>query len=160
MTNSFKSGSGNLDFGNSDNESSETGEQNDAEEQAEEREVSDKEESSTETSGGQFEQPTEQTTSGDSNQSDSKQAEDTPSEEYPYYIRRSNIGDERDKRLELHVRDSVTSDEPTFRSRLADELNVDEVAKTDAREAALLFAFQNPEKVAELLREEGYGVFG
>ena len=160
MTNSFKSGSGNLDFGSNDNESSETGDQNDTKKQAEERKVSDKEESSKETSGGAFEQPTEQTTTGENNQSDSTQAKGTPSEEYPYYIRRNNIGDERDKRLELHVRNTVTSDEPMFRSKLADELDVDEVAKTDAREAALLFAFQNPEKVAELLQEEGYGVFG
>ena len=132
---------------------------NDAEEQTEEREVSDKKESSTEPSGGVAEQSMEQTSTEENDQSDSTQAEGTPSEEYPYYIRRNNIGDERDKRLELHVRDTVTSDEPMFRSQLADELDVDEVAKTDAREAALLFAFQNPEKVAELLREEGYGVF-
>lgn len=160
MTKSFKSGSGNLDFGSNEDETSETENKNDAEEQTEESKVSDKKESPKEPSGGTSKRSTEQLTIEENDQSDSTQAKDKPSEEYPYYIRRSNIGDERDKRLELHVRDTVTSDEPMFRSKLADELDVDEVAKTDAREAALLFAFQNPERVAEILQEEGYGVFG
>lgn len=160
MTKSFKSGSGNLDFESNDNETSEAEEQNGVEERAEEESVSDKEGSLKETSGDTTEQSTEQATTGRNNQSDLKQVTDTASEEYPYYIRRSKIGDERDKRIELHVRDTVANDEPTFRNKLSDELDVGEVAKTDAREAALLFAFQNPERVAELMREEGYGVFG
>jgi hypothetical protein len=160
MTKSFKSGSGNLDFESNDNETSEAEEQNGVEERADEGSVSDKEGSLKETSGDTTEQSTEQATTGGNNQSDLKQVTDTASEEYPYYIRRSKIGDERDKRIELHVRDTVANDEPTFRNKLSDELDVGEVAKTDAREAALLFAFQNPERVAELMREEGYGVFG
>ncbi|WP_231188435.1 acyl-CoA dehydrogenase [Haladaptatus sp. DYF46] len=158
MTNSFKSGSGNLDFGSNDGEANEGEDQNDTENQIDEQETSKKEETAKGTNN-RHEESLEQATPIENNQSNSELATNTSSEEYPYYIRRSNIGDERDKRLELHVRDTVTNDEPTFRNRLADELDVDEVAKTDAREAALLFAFQNPEKVADLLREEGYGVF-
>ncbi|MFH5801999.1 acyl-CoA dehydrogenase [Haladaptatus sp. CMAA 1911] len=158
MTNSFKSGSGNLDFGSNDEEANESEDQNDTEIQIDDQETSKKEETPKETVDNRHEQ-SQEATQTENSQSNSELVTNTPSEEYPYYIRRSNIGDERDKRLELHVRDAVTNDEPTFRNRLAKELDVDEVAKTDAREAALLFAFQNPEKVADLLREEGYGVF-
>lgn len=38
-----------------------------------------------------------------------------------------------------------------------EELGASEVSKTDAREFALLAAFQYPERVAELMREEGFG---
>lgn len=78
-------------------------------------------------------------------------------DEYPYFIRRSNVGDERKKRLELHVREKVADREAQFRSELAAQLGVSEVSKTDAREFALLAAFQNPERVADLMLDEGFG---
>lgn len=82
-----------------------------------------------------------------------------PAPEYPYFVRRSNVGDERDTRLELHVRDKVTDGEAAFRNELAERLGTNEVSKTDAREFALLVAFQHPDRVAELMREEGFGAF-
>jgi len=76
---------------------------------------------------------------------------------YPYFVRRNNVGDERETRLEIHVRDSVAAREGQFRSALADALDVSEVSKTDAREFALLAAYEHPEKVAALMKEEGFG---
>lgn len=162
MTGSFKSGSGDLDFGGSDDDTDEAEdrEQNGVADEA----PSSGGKSSKGTSTEQTERssdPAEQQASADPDgQSDSGHAAESVSEQYPYYVRRSKVGDERDKRIELHVRSQVSRDEPSFRDQLANELDVDEVAKTDAREAALLFAFENPEAVAELMREEGYGVIG
>jgi len=79
-------------------------------------------------------------------------------EQFPYFVRRRNVGDERDERIEVHLRKSVHSQESAFRSQLADELGTEEVSKTDAREFALKFSFENPEGVAELMREEGFGL--
>lgn len=79
-------------------------------------------------------------------------------QEFPYFVRRSNVLDERDKRIEAHLREEVTNQESEFRNALADVLETNEVAKSDAREFALKFAFENPEGVAELMREEGYGL--
>lgn len=80
--------------------------------------------------------------------------------EYPYFVRRRNVGDERDTRLEIHVRDKVAEREGAFRNELAEQLETSEVSKTDAREFALLAAFRHPERVAELMREEGFGIVG
>lgn len=79
-------------------------------------------------------------------------------QEFPYFVRRSNVGDERDVRLEIHARPEVARAESTFRNELSDALETDEVAKTDAREFALKLAFDNPDAVAELMRDEGYGL--
>lgn len=79
-------------------------------------------------------------------------------DDYPYFVRRSNVGDERENRLEVHVRDEVAGREAEFRNRLAEALDTDEVAKTDAREFALLAAFDDPERVAERMRAEGFGI--
>lgn len=165
----FKSGSGNLDFGGK--------ESTDDEEQ--------KDESVNETSSTQNEKSndTESSSSGPfssvsatgkaddtetaSGQSPSnhvnadKSAESTTeAEQYPYFVRRSNVGDERDTRLEIHVRDKVADHEAEFRNELAESLGTNEVSKTDAREFALLAAFHHPEKVAELMQDEGFGTFG
>ena len=75
---------------------------------------------------------------------------------YPYLVRRSNVGDERSKRLEVHVRQHVADREAAFRSELADLLDTDEVSKTDAREFALVAAMEHPELVAEQMRAEGF----
>ncbi|UHQ98246.1 acyl-CoA dehydrogenase (plasmid) [Natrinema zhouii] len=78
--------------------------------------------------------------------------------EYPYFVRRSKVGDERDERIEVHLRSDVNDQESAFRNDLADALETSEVSKTDAREFALKYAFENPEAVAELMRAEGYGI--
>jgi hypothetical protein len=140
---SFKNGAGNLDFGADDN---------------------DEEESPTETAPS--ENPSnadtdEQTTSQPSQQSSSKTSNSIDNsdsaEKYPYFVRRSNVGDERDNRLEVHVRNKVTEREAAFRNELAEQLGVGEIPKTDAREFALLDAYQHPERVAERMQEEGFG---
>nr|WP_233340437.1 acyl-CoA dehydrogenase [Haloprofundus sp. MHR1] len=161
MTN-FKSGSGNLDFGSSDED-----------DKAEETTKTTKEKAEREEEA----EPslTEQTTSTSVNESESSvenssdqsaptrvpveesSESGTAADQYPYFIRRNNVGDERDTRLEIHVRDKVANREAAFRNELAEELGANEVSKTDAREFALLAAFQYPERVAELMREEGFG---
>lgn len=133
---SFKSGAGDLDFG--ENESSEEGQ------------GTDESENDTSTS----DQSSNQSSIRKEHRSESK-ADTTP--KYPYFVRRNNVGDERDQRLEIHVRDKVASEEAAFRAELADHLGVDEISKTDAREFALLAAFENPESVATRMQEEGFG---
>ena len=149
--NNFKSGSGNLDFGAESNEETEDSEN-----------VVEKDESQ-----GVDPAPERVESSGETDSEDPEPADgsdqtgetETNGEtEYPYFVRRNNVGDERDTRLEIHVRDSVAEQEGRFRSELADALDVSEVSKTDAREFALLAAYEHPEKVAELMEEEGFGV--
>lgn len=84
-------------------------------------------------------------------------ADETHDSQYPYFIRRNNVTDERNKRIELHLRQDVADSEEEFRKQLADELGVSSVSKTDAREFALILAQEHPEMVADLMREEGYG---
>jgi len=144
----FKSGSGNLDFGESDDE-------DDGDD-----------ETATETTGTQDEEETRKTTSTEQRTptapdrgatEESATSSPAAAEEYPYFVRRNNVGDERDTRLEIHVRDKVADQEAEFRNELAKQLGVNEVSKTDAREFALLAAFHHPERVAELMRDEGFG---
>ncbi|WP_415383371.1 acyl-CoA dehydrogenase [Halosimplex sp. TS25] len=158
----FKSGSGNLDFGGDDDESDE-GET--ADEEADSRSERDQSESSsrgqtTSDSSNQGstqpERPASERTSDRTSEAESARSS-SPTQEYPYFVRRSNVGDERDTRLEIHVRDRVADQEAEFRSDLAEQLDTSEVSKTDAREFALLAAFHHPERVAELMRDEGFG---
>jgi hypothetical protein len=155
----FKSGSGNLDFSRS-----ETDEEDEATEETTESQVGESAESSS------TNQPTAASTeessssvdssgtgSGSSQDSVVEKETETTREQYPYFIRRNNVGDERDTRLEIHVRDKVANREAKFRNELAEQLGASEISKTDAREFALLVAFQHPERVAELMREEGFG---
>lgn len=144
----FKSGSGDLDFGGSDEDGEE-------------------DETTAETTGTQAEEETPESTSTEQSTSTAptqgateESATRSPAEEYPYFVRRNNIGDERDIRLEIHVRDKVADQEAEFRNELANQLGVNEVSKTDAREFALLAAFHHPERVAELMRDEGFGTLG
>ena len=142
----FKSGSGNLDFGDDDDDS-------------ETPESADKAAESTDKAESTSSDPSPSVAnSADESQSESPSS--SPSEQYPYFVRRSNVGDERDTRLEIHVRDKVADSETAFRNELAEQLDVNEVSKTDAREFALLAAFQHPERVAELMDEEGFGAIG
>lgn len=156
--NSFKKGSGNLDFG----------EEPDETEEWEEEDVQDSDRSADD-EGSRQQDARQRSPEPDSRDTRSGSDIDTgtnvrgtedQAESYPYFVRRNNIGDERDKRLELHVRNIVTEQEPEFRNTLAQVLETDEVSKTDAREFALLYAFQNPEGVADLMRDEGFDVLG
>lgn len=144
----FKSGSGNLDFGGSDDDDEE-------------------DEPPAETTGTQAEEETPESTSTEQTTATAptrgateESAAGSPAEEYPYFVRRNNVGDERDTRLEIHVRDKVADREAKFRNELANQLGVNEVSKTDAREFALLAAFHHPERVAELMQDEGFGALG
>lgn len=142
---SFKSGSGNLDFG--ENESNE-------EEKETSREATEHEEPSYPDSG---EQSTSKPPQQSPSQTDRSPDQSNPTEKYPYFVRRSNVGDERDNRLEIHVRDKVIDREAGFRRELAEQLGVGEISKTDIREFALLDAYHNPERIAERMREEVWG---
>lgn len=150
----FKSGSGDLDFGGSD-------ESDDAESGAAPEEKTTEETETTassETAGSESSSGTSTTRGQASETAESEATTDTDSvADYPYFVRRNNVGDERDTRLEIHVRDKVADQEAAFRNELAGHLDANEVSKTDAREFALLAAYQNPELVAELMREDGFG---
>ena len=148
--NNFKSGSGNLDFGESDDD--EKGDETTAEATGTQDEGETPEAKSTD-------QPTSTTPTRETTE---EPATGTPptAKEYPYFVRRNNVGDERDTRLEIHIRDKVADQEAEFRSELAELLGVNEVSKTDAREFALLAAFHHPERVAELMEDEGFGTLG
>ena len=153
----FKSGSGNLDFGGS-----ETDEEDEATEETTETQIDENDESrttnqSTTTSMEESSPSVDSSGTGSGQDSVVEEETETAREQYPYFIRRNNVGDERDTRLEIHVRDKVADREAKFRNELAAQLGASEVSKTDAREFALLMAFQRPERVAELMREEGFG---
>ena len=159
----FKSGSGNLDFGSTDEDDEEpdtsretkqtTGEEiEDAESAASEESTP----ASTDRVAPNTEPSSSQSVSDSVSTGESTVSDET-TEKYPYFVRRSNVGDERDTRLEIHVRDQIADQEPNFRNELAEHLGVNEVSKTDAREFALLAAFHSPGRVAELMKDEGFG---
>ena len=155
--NNFKSSSGNLDFGGDESE-----EESDEDEEVSARVAAESSmEEANQTSSTIPDSPSidPETRSVDSQQASQRSldGEDTQQREYPYFIRRNNVGDEREKRLEIHVRQEVADQEAEFRNRLAVELKTGEVSKADAREFALLAAFEHPEQVAELMRQEGFG---
>lgn len=151
----FKSGSGNLDFGGSDKDKTES----------ESTRTENTSQTDTESNEGDEAISSEQPTSDspptnsevDRESTEESTTDSTPPKQYPYFVRRSNVGDERDTRLEIHVRDKVADREAAFRNNLAKQLDANEVSKTDAREFALLAAFRHPERVAELMEEEGFG---
>ncbi|QIO24914.1 acyl-CoA dehydrogenase [Haloarcula sp. JP-L23] len=152
----FKSGSGNLDFGSSDDDADGDKSTNEGDES---QQLSADNQSSTaeENDSTATETNSADASTATSSDTEAMSAAEPSTPDYPYFVRRSNVGDERDKRLEIHLREEVAEQEAAFRNALADELDTDEVAKTDAREFALLAAFQNPEKVAELMKDEGFG---
>lgn len=162
----FKSGSGNLDFGG-DDEDEEAAESTGETAQTQTEKTGDDGSASSEkpisASSNRASSDTESTSTRsvpDQTSAAESTASDPAAEKYPYFVRRRNVGDERDTRLEIHVRDKVANREATFRNELAERLEVNEVSKTDAREFALLAAFHNPEQVAELMRDEGFGTLG
>jgi hypothetical protein len=148
----FKSGSGNLDFGDGSDENAPN------EEESSPRDRDAATDQTDATPGDATTAPTDRTSDGDPTGGG---VDDTESEgaqpEYPYFVRRRNVGDERDNRLELHVRDKVARRESAFRNDLAAQLDTAEVSKTDAREFALLAAYHHPDLVAELMEAEGFG---
>lgn len=159
----FKSGSGNLDFGGGDDEEEE---ESDTPQQAEETADSDGMTESTPVENSSSDTPTKSPSERDQSTAVSSPTQlstreqstsQSSAHEYPYFVRRNNVGDERDTRLELHVRDQVAAREAKFRSAVAEHLGTGDVSKTDAREFALLLAFEHPEKVAELMQDEGFG---
>lgn len=140
----FKSGSGNLDF--DDDDDTESGESETASESI-----------STDRENESPESDTNKTTNESTGQAMTQSDTISASEQYPYFVRRNNVGDERDTRLEIHVRDKIANQETTFRNELATRLDANEISKTDAREFALLAAFKHPDLVAELMKKEGFG---
>lgn len=155
---SFKSGSGNLNFSDEEEEADDEPEKPDdiANEEADDQEP--EVATSAEVDESRTSRGTKNTNSPSGKSTPTTlPASDTGAHQYPYFVRRSNVGDERDNRLEIFARDEVVSREAEFRSRLATELGADDIAKTDAREYALLAAFDNVEDVAELMRGDGYG---
>lgn len=160
--NNFKSGSGNLDFGENDENDEEaeaTVEPSQTRDEAREDAVptSAGEPTAAPSDGASSDPESTSSQPASNNSSPKSTAADSPAEKYPYFVRRSNVGDERDTRLEIHVRDKVANQEATFRNELAEQLGANEISKTDAREFALLAAFHNPEQVAELMQDEGFG---
>ena len=152
----FKSGSGDLSFGEESDSTDETISETETTSESESNRSASSEQSAERPSKqSEGEEPSEQPIS--SERESTVQSEST--NEYPYFIRRRNVGDERDVRLEIFLRDKVANREGQFRSELAECLGTNEVAKTDAREFALLSAFQDPEGVAELMKKEGFGTF-
>jgi len=148
----FKSGSGNLDFDSETDEESVDDRSAPTETESPRREDRTLEDGQ---SAPPAESGTQSRTDASSAGSATSQA-DGDGQTYPYFVRRSNVGDERDTRLEIHVRDKVADGEAEFRHALATALETSDVSKTDAREFALLAAFRHPERVAELMREEGF----
>lgn len=156
----FKSGSGNLDFGGGDKEPDEDESSEGSASVRTEKTTDVESESSDTVSKTPESQGSPDETAPEESEETEPPAPGHSAEAYPYFVRRSNVGDERDTRLEIHVRERVADGEAQFRNELADHLGVNEVSKTDAREFALLVAFKNPEQVADLMREEGFGTFG
>ncbi len=163
----FKSGSGNLDFGSdSDDGDEDADDGGEPDESGVERAERDRSEagsaespgvdSDDETRPGRTD--TEERSTSERDPVTETNTDPEPSiDEYPYFVRRNNVGDERDTRLEIHVRDEVADREAEFRNAVAEHLETGEVSKTDAREFALLAAYEHPEKVAELMEDEGFG---
>jgi len=104
----FKSGSGNLDFGE-DDESPES-------ETADEAVPTSSTQESTES------EPDRSTTEPAEESAD-ESTTSSSTDQYPYFVRRSNVGDERDTRLEIHIRDKVANSETAFRNELAERLD-------------------------------------
>lgn len=72
----------------------------------------------------------------------------------PYKFRRDTVKEERGQ-IQFFLRDFVLEMEDNFVDDLETKLGED-VYVTDAREAAIIFAMQNPDGVAEIMREWGY----
>jgi flagellar biosynthesis/type III secretory pathway M-ring protein FliF/YscJ len=72
----------------------------------------------------------------------------------PYKFKRDGVMDGR-KQIPFYLREAVIDDEDEFISQLK-ELVGEDVPKADAREAAMMVAHREPEKVAAVLRNWGF----
>lgn len=86
------------------------------------------------------------------------QSPDIDVDNLPYLVQRqmrgASVNADRTNQLLLEVRQFVKENEDTFLNNLQDLVN-GPVYKGDAREAAMIIAHENPELVAEKLREWG-----
>ncbi len=80
--------------------------------------------------------------------------DDADDESYPYKLRRANVNDDR-QQVPFFLRDHVLDGEQELKNELETRLG-ETVYKSDYREAAMEIALENPEQVAEKLREWGY----
>jgi hypothetical protein len=87
-------------------------------------------------------------------ESEPTDVERTTQPDIPYKFRRDSVKQDR-KQRPIFIRPEVEERESTFLRTLEDEVGED-VYKTDALEAALVVAMDNPDLVAEKLREWGY----
>ncbi|KAA9396161.1 hypothetical protein Har1130_16270 [Haloarcula sp. CBA1130] len=87
-------------------------------------------------------------------ETDSTDVEPTTQPDIPYKFRRDSVKQDR-KQRPIFIRPEVEDRESTFLRNLEDQVGED-VYKTDALEAALVVAMDNPDLVAEKLREWGY----
>lgn len=72
----------------------------------------------------------------------------------PYKFRRDGVMDGRSQ-MPVYLREEVQEREQEFIRQLEEELG-EAVPKADAREAALIAAFRQPDQVAAVLREWGF----
>ncbi|NLV15420.1 hypothetical protein [Haloarcula argentinensis] len=87
-------------------------------------------------------------------ETESSDVQTTTQPDIPYKFRRDSVKQDR-KQRPIFIRPEVEERESTFLRNLEDEVGED-VYKTDALEAALVVAMDNPDLVAEKLREWGY----
>ncbi|WP_424005160.1 hypothetical protein ACOZ4I_17620 (plasmid) [Haloarcula salina] len=133
----MKSGSGDDPFAESDDDA-DTSDAADAEDKATEAATS----------------PLLETEPDDASDNNDADSTDSGQPEIPYKFRRGSVKEGR-KQRPIFVRPEVESRESEFIRALEDEVDED-VYKTDALEAALVVAMDNPDLVAEKLREWGY----
>lgn len=148
----MKSGSGDLDFGQDDEEGDEDLHEEDPEQvnNVSEENISHPLEDTGDSTDDVENQPPSPSKESGPNTSTSSETK------YPYFLRRGKVLDERNDRLEVHVREEVKSMESQLENDLEEIFGGSDVKKTDIREFAIILAAQNPEMVAELMREEGY----
>lgn len=73
----------------------------------------------------------------------------------PFIYARDGVKSARDHTYQLHYLDETYQQEKQFQAEI-EELLGEDVYKADLREAALRAAFENPEAVADQLRDWGY----
>ena len=99
-------------------------------------------------------EPDDQQDEAVAGETESPSSEPTTQPDIPYKFRRDSVKQDR-KQRPIFIRPEVEERESTFLRNLEDEVGED-VYKTDALEAALVVAMDNPDLVAEKLREWGY----
>lgn len=96
------------------------------------------------------EETVEATETGETGRTDST----TSKKEIPYKFRRSSVNENRSQ-IPFFLRESVLDAEEDFETEI-EEILGESVYKSDYREAAIIAAHRNPERVCEVLREWGY----